>query len=111
MILSRLFVVNDKNNNDSSNNPINDAMKEELDGMWYEDCMTKFINAGIVLGKPDGLLHPDDICTRAEMVTLINRVTNRDITNNIVKQANIKVSDVSEDEWYYADIVSAMLDY
>ena len=104
--LTNMFSINNNNNVN-----IASTFNNELNGKWYEYSMKKLINAGLLKGYPDGTIRPNDPITRAEIVALINRETNRDMTNNFIKNANIKVNDVSKDKWYYNDIVSAMLDY
>ena len=42
----------------------------DIKGHWAESSIGSAINQGIVSGYPDGLFHPEDKGTRAELVTM-----------------------------------------
>jgi len=45
----------------------------DINGHWAEDCILKLIEAGIIVGYPDGTIKPDNIITRAETAVLITK--------------------------------------
>ena len=63
----------------------------------------RFVKQGYIKGYPDKTFRPDNNITRAEVVTIINRVigaAEKDIT---------VCEDVSENHWAYDDIKKAMI--
>ncbi|MFA7201131.1 MAG: S-layer homology domain-containing protein, partial [Bacteroidales bacterium] len=59
---------------------------EDAKGHWAEEAINILAEKGVIAGYPDGLVHPDNIITRAEFATLIARTmelpksTDKDIT-------------------------------
>lgn len=47
---------------------------EDAKGHWAEEVIRILTDRGIISGYPDGLVHPDDIITRAEFAALIARI-------------------------------------
>ena len=47
---------------------------EDAKGHWAEEVIQILTDRGIISGYPDGLVHPDDIITRAEFAALIARI-------------------------------------
>ncbi|TCK89054.1 S-layer family protein [Natranaerovirga hydrolytica] len=47
---------------------------EDAKGHWAEEVIQILTDKGIISGYPDGLVHPDDIITRAEFAALIARI-------------------------------------
>ena len=75
---------------------------------WY----TKFVEAAteldLIEGYPDNTFHPDDDITRAEAVTIINRLLKRSPHRNGLLANMITWPDnMNVDAWYYADIQEA----
>jgi arabinogalactan endo-1,4-beta-galactosidase len=60
--------------------------------------------AGYMLGMPDGSFRPDQLLTRAEAVTLLNRVLNRGPLNGIQTSP---WADVTVNHWAFKNIVEA----
>ncbi len=56
-----------------------------------------------IIGYEDGLVHPEDTITRAEVVTIFYRLLTEEARNLIWSTENI-YPDVSEDAWYYVAI-------
>ena len=60
---------------------------EDAKGHWAEEAIKTLTEQGVIAGYPDGLVHPDEIITRAEFATLLTRTMREDIelseTNNI----------------------------
>jgi uncharacterized repeat protein (TIGR02543 family) len=47
-----------------------------VDGAWYNVAVSTLARAGIVEGMPDGMFHPTNTISRAELATIISRFTN-----------------------------------
>lgn len=47
---------------------------EDAKGHWAEEVIRILTDRGIISGYPDGLVHPDDIITKAEFAALIARI-------------------------------------
>ena len=47
---------------------------EDAKGHWAEEVIQILTDKGVISGYPDGLVHPDDIITRAEFAALIARI-------------------------------------
>lgn len=81
---------------------------KDIDGHWAENYINIAASIGWVNGH-DGLFRPDDNITRAEVMTLVNRVLNRvpetvdDLLDNMVKWTDN--SDVNA--WYYIAVQEA----
>ena len=56
---------------------------------------------GYIQGFGDGTFRPDDTLTRAEFVTIINKMYNYYV------QANNIFKDIKSTDWYYADVLAA----
>ena len=50
----------------------------DLDGHWAKEYIERAAKKGWVTGYPDGTFRPENLATRAEVATLVNRVLNRD---------------------------------
>lgn len=70
---------------------------------WYYEPLAKLINAGFIQGYSDGTLRPDAPVTRAEIVTILNRMLK--ISHHENKKSPFE--DVTETHWAYQDIVAA----
>lgn len=78
---------------------------------WAKDAIDKLYGNKNVNGYPDGSFKPNAKITRAEAVTILNSVFNRNTTaislNNVNKSALNKFSDVNEGFWAYYNILDA----
>lgn len=74
----------------------------DTEGHWAEDEISIWTKYGFISGYNDGSFKPNEYITRAEFVTLINRI--------IVPEtySDIDYSDVSTDNWYYEDMAKAV---
>ena len=79
------------------------------------DWCKKYINAlaekGIVAGYVNDEFLPDNKLTRSEAVAIINRITDRKMTTEILEKLTCPFSDVSETHWAYNDILLAACEY
>ena len=74
---------------------------------WYNNAISTTANAGWVSGYPDGTFRPNAYITRAEAVTLINRMLDRTPDTNHLLADMVRWPDNPETAWYYADIQEA----
>ena len=76
---------------------------------WAKNEISAASNNGWITGYPDGTFRPDNKITRAEAMTLVNRVlkrlpeTEEDLHNDMIKWSDN--SDVSQ--WFYLDVQEA----
>lgn len=68
---------------------------------WAAKEIAYWVDAGLLQGKLDGMIHPDDVVTKAEFVTLLNRVF------NFSKKSSQTFSDVPADAWYATEMSKA----
>lgn len=78
--------------------PVSDALAAssgtDYKGHWAESDIDTWLNAGLLTGFEDGTVRPDSVVTRAQFVTMINRVL------GLTKTANINFSDVPSGSWF-----------
>lgn len=75
----------------------------DIENHWAKNEINILSSNNYIKGYPDGSFKPDNNITRAEVVTLINRII--DIKKENTKIADFK--DLKEDFWAYNDINSA----
>ena len=68
---------------------------------WAEKTISIFVKLQWMVGYPDGSLRPDNVITRAEFATLLNRVFSIHPEDEI--QAGFKFTDI-DGSWAQADI-------
>ncbi|MEH2933918.1 isopeptide-forming domain-containing fimbrial protein [Acutalibacter sp. JLR.KK004] len=78
---------------------------------WAYQAVNAAAEAGWIKGYPDGSFKPDDFITRAEAVSLINRMRNRVITAEELKALGIAnpYTDLVETYWAYGDLLEATI--
>ena len=84
---------------------------QDVKDHWAKDAIDKLYGNKKVSGYPDGSFKPNAKITRAEAVTILNSVFDRNTTalslNNVNKSALNKFSDVNEGFWAYYNIIDA----
>jgi len=70
---------------------------------WAEDIIGTFASKGYVSGYPDGGFHPDDKVTRAEVVSVINRMIG---TKSVASSQ--KYVDLAPTHWAYSQIMAVV---
>ncbi len=75
----------------------------DIPGHWAESNIRKFVAKGYILGYPEGDFRPDKAVTRAEAVTIINRVTGLVKTSGLAQ----RFRDLAPDFWAYDEIMNA----
>lgn len=77
---------------------------------WYYDAVATAYANGWVSGLTDGTFHPNQTITRAEAVSILNRVLGRSCDLTFVQanaQTALHFTDVPANAWYYADVIEA----
>lgn len=79
----------------------------DISGHWAENEINRAVKAGWIKGYTDGAFRPDQPITRAEAVTLINRMLDRTPDKDHLLPDMIRWPDNTEDKWYYAAMQEA----
>lgn len=72
---------------------------------WAEHYIKTCVTTGIFIGYPDGTFGPERLVTRAEMITIINRITGVAKIPGIISDS---VTDVPAQHWAYDDIMNVI---
>lgn len=84
---------------------------QDVKDHWAKDAIDKLYGNKNVTGYPDGSFKPNAKITRAEAVTILNSVFNRNTNKNSLNNVNTsslnKFSDVKEGFWAYYNILDA----
>ena len=85
------------------------ASFSDLSGHWAAGEISKAYQNGWVTGYSDGTFRPDRSITRAEAVTLINRVLERELPEDaeLLDEMNVWSDNRDTGKWYYLDIQEA----
>ena len=81
------------------------ADRSEFEGHWASESLTYFADQGWLKGYKDGTYRPDNNITRAEFMTILNRVcgyTQRD------DEAAKAFTDVDASKWYFEQVSIAL---
>ncbi|NOU77801.1 family 43 glycosylhydrolase [Paenibacillus sp. LMG 31459] len=79
------------------------AAAADYSGHWAQDDFQTWVDKGLLAGYGNGIYKPDQSITRAEWVSLINRVF------NLQSVDGTGFSDVAPGSLYYRDIMKALL--
>ena len=92
----------DKNTNTTSN-------FSDIASHWAKDEIGVAANKGWINGYPDSTFRPDQYITRAEAMTLINRVLNRvpETTSDLLKGMTTFSDNANTNAWYYIAVQEA----
>ena len=71
---------------------------DDISGHWAETQIKEWANIGYINGYPDGTFLPDNSITRAEFLTLVNKIF------KFENKTNINFIDVRPDYWAYSEI-------
>lgn len=74
-----------------------------ISSAWHADAINYAVNNSIMQGTSDGKLEPDRFITRAEFVTMVNRVF------NTYNKANLEpYTDMTSTDWHYDNIAKGV---
>ena len=81
----------------------------DISGHWSEKEVTLCEENGWVRGRDDGGYHPDETMTRAEAVTVINRMLHRlpEQVSDLHEDMTVWTDNADENAWYYIAIQEA----
>ena len=74
----------------------------DIEGHWAKDYIKLFVAKGYILGYPEGDFRPDNPVSRAEAVTILNRIT----AINKVSGMQQYFTDLSSAHWAYDEIMN-----
>jgi len=69
---------------------------------WAYESIDKLVEAGYIVGYPDGSFQPDGDITRAELIKISNQVF-----SYIQKQEFTNFTDIKSDDWFYENVLIA----
>lgn len=74
----------------------------DTENHWASDTINQFEKYKIVTGYDDNTFKPDDCMTRAEFITVINKILGAEA------ESAKYIPDISRDDWYYHEIRKAV---
>lgn len=80
--------------------------KDVQSGHWAEKYIAAFAKLGYIVGDPDGSFRPDDNVTRAEVVTVLNRILKVEATPT----ATQAYTDLPKEHWAFGYIMAVAKD-
>ena len=80
---------------------------------WYNTAVSTLRSMGIITGYPDGTFRPNAAITRAETMTLVNRVLNRQpkTEDDLLPNMTVWTDNASPKAWYYLAVQEATNSY
>lgn len=83
-------------------------MFSDISGHWAQDVINKAANEGIISGYTDGTFRPDNNITRAEAISIINRVLDRrPHADHLLDGMTTWPDNMDTSAWYYTAIQEA----
>lgn len=79
----------------------------DISGHWAASYINKAAQLGWIHGYEDGTFGPDRYITRAEAMTLVNNVLNRQVSEEGLLDDMVKWPDNTSDMWYYTAVQEA----
>lgn len=87
-------------------NPFSDVSEND----WFYTAVTSAVSYGWINGYSDGSFRPQATITRAEVVTIVNRMLNRTADRNFVdSNVTAQFDDVPNTYWAYYNIMEATI--
>ncbi|MFP5528364.1 S-layer homology domain-containing protein [Peptococcus simiae] len=106
---------NPKQFNDSNDKVTNKSFSfsDVYKDKWYANDIALAAANKWVSGYPDGSFKPENHITRAETVSVINRVTGRQLTEEQADKyyADNPYTDLNKSDWFFADMLEATVDH
>ena len=88
--------------------PFEDNSFSDIEGHWANKYINSAAQKGWVSGYPDGTFKPDQAITRAEFVTLVNKVLERKVLKEDILPDAKQFPDLSPNAWYYVEVQEAV---
>ena len=86
------------------------ALSDLMNTHWAYDEIKALCNAGLIQGYEDGTFRPENNITRAEVMTVINKLLGRKPLESYEKALNFNpYNDLYEDKWYYVTVLEATI--
>lgn len=79
----------------------------DIKGHWAEAYVAEAASLQWINGYSDGTFKPDNYITRAEVMTIVNRMLKRSVSSENIHADAIRWIDNSEEAWYYEDVIEA----
>ena len=73
----------------------------DIKAHWAETVVREWVSQGLIKGYGNGRFGPNDSISRAEFVTLLNRIF------CYTQKSNVSFPDVKKDAWYAGEIAKA----
>ncbi|MBE5039529.1 chitobiase/beta-hexosaminidase C-terminal domain-containing protein [Ructibacterium gallinarum] len=87
-------------------NPFPDVASE----FWATQDITALYEAGLIDGYEDGSFRPEIPISRAEVMSIVNRILGRNPDDEYVKTLEVNpYSDLTSDKWYYTIVLEATI--
>lgn len=76
---------------------------------WYNTAVSTLRSMGIITGYPDGTFGPQRDITRAETITLVNRILNRqpETEDDLLPNMTVWTDNANPKAWYYLAVQEA----
>lgn len=91
----------------------NTAFKD-TENVWGQNEIRALVDQGVIQGYEDGTFRPNKNLSRAEAVSMLNRLMKRGTTKEeLAALSNVEnpFADVDEEHWAYTDILNAVTGY
>ena len=86
------------------------TFSDVANGKWYSSYIRQAVQYGLISGYTDGTFRPEQYITRAETVTMINRMLGRNYeTAAELHSMACPFPDVSQSNWAYGNIMEAAI--
>ncbi|WP_273321124.1 S-layer homology domain-containing protein [Vallitalea guaymasensis] len=77
------------------------TVEDDITGHWAEETITKWKQKGLMTGYLDGTFKPDNNITKAEFISIINRIY------GYYEKADKNYRDIKDEDWYYKETIIA----
>ena len=104
-IFFRLLTDDVRDENLTKTNRYSDVTRAD----WYNTAVSTLSSMGIITGYPDGTFGPQRDITRAETMTLVNRVLNRqpETEDDLLPNMTVWTDNANPKAWYYLAVQEA----
>jgi len=90
----------------SKKNPFTDLKEKH----WAYEAIMSLCDNGLMQGYGDGIFAPENEITRAEVMTVINKLLGRNPSESYVKTLGFNpFNDLKENKWYYVTVLEATI--